>query len=141
MWHVQKLTRLGRLDAALEECNEIMGRDGRNTYARLERSRIYRRMDRAREAQRDLRFLVDNHPDFEVAYLELARLLLMVPMPDEGDHPLMEWLRSSDRVRQRAALEAVGEAIRALAESVRRQHPPRPSNTRGAAEGPDKGAE
>jgi hypothetical protein len=110
---IQKFIRLGVLKEALKQCDEILLRDPQSKYIRLERVEIYKRMKEPAEMQRDLDYLLQNYPDFGAAYQKQARLFLDFPLPEKGDHPLIEWLRSTDHHKRDAALDAVQELIMA----------------------------
>ena len=114
---VQKLIRLGKMEEALKMCNQIIQANPHNRYARLERARTYESLGQISKSEEDLDYLLKKYPDFEPAYLKRARQLLRVPIPKEGEHPLIKWMRSSNQHKQRAALAAVQEVISKVSES------------------------
>jgi hypothetical protein len=103
----------GLREAALKICEDLLLSFPDSKAVRLERIEIYKKMKEPAKAQRDLDYLFKHYPDLEATYLEQAQLFLDVPFPDKGDHPLIEWLRSTDHRKSKAALKAIQEVIRA----------------------------
>jgi hypothetical protein len=123
---IQRLISMGMLEEALKKCNKILLEYPQSKYVQLEKINIFNRMKEPSKAQEVLDNLLKKYPDFEVAYLEQARLFLDMPMPEKGDHPLVLWLKSTDRRKSNAALEAIRITIeerRFLSAKSRKQNP------------------
>jgi tetratricopeptide (TPR) repeat protein len=104
----------GLVTNALDECNRIINGNPDNKYARFARAIVFKRLGRVSDAEIDLDYLITNHSDFESAYLERAKLFLLIPMSVDGKHPLLDWLQSADAHKQSAGLEAILEAIQEI---------------------------
>ena len=106
----------GNANAALSICNGILSTNAANQWALLERMSDYGDLGQLENARRDFEELVSKLPEFTQAYNGMATILLEEPTPANGPPPILEWLKSGDDRKARAAKEIIKLQLDSIAQ-------------------------
>jgi len=101
----------GDVPRALDMCNEILCERPGSQDIRLLRSIFLVEIGQYAKADQDVDYMIEKDPAFWLAYNVRASIFLQQPVPEEGEHPIIQWLKSGDPLKELAALDAIHAVI------------------------------